>query len=71
MRITQQNAGRIAALTYSVGSTAAAVAFAAVAVIDGYDEVAVVGGAGWVFLLTMIILMPTVTPWIRSKARGG
>ena len=28
------------------------------------------GGSGWVFLLSMIILMPTVTPWLR-KLLGG
>jgi len=32
-----------------------------------YDWVARLGGAGWVFLLSMIILVPTVTPWIKRR----
>ena len=32
-----------------------------------YDWVARLGGAGWVFLLSMIILMPTVTPWVKQR----
>ncbi len=33
----------------------------------GYDWVARLGGAGWVFLLSMIILMPTITPWVKRR----
>jgi len=29
-----------------------------------------VGGSGWLFLLSMIILMPTVTPWVRKRLEG-
>jgi len=25
------------------------------------------GGAGWVFFLSMIILMPTVIPWVKRR----
>jgi hypothetical protein len=32
--------------------------------------VARLGGSAWVFLLSMIILMPTVTPWLRRRLRG-
>lgn len=68
MKITQENAGRIAALFYTIGSAVAALAFAVAALAGGFEAVAVIGGAGWVFLLTLIILMPTVTPWVRSRA---
>jgi len=29
--------------------------------------VARIVGSAWVFLLSMIILMPTVTPWLRKR----
>lgn len=32
-----------------------------------YTWVARLGGAAWVFLLSMIILMPTVTPWAKGR----
>jgi len=33
----------------------------------GAPPVARIGGSAWVFLLSMIILMPTVTPWLRKR----
>lgn len=68
MKITQANAGRIAVLLYTGGSLVAALAFFVAATIGDYDWVARLGGAGWVFVLTMIILMTTVTPWVRERA---
>ena len=42
--------------------------FLAATVLSGdYDWVARLGGAGWVFLLSMIILMPTITPWVKRR----
>ena len=44
--------------------------FLAATILSGdYDWVARLGGAGWVFLLSMIILMPTVTPWLKRRLR--
>jgi len=40
---------------------------AATSLSGDYDWVARLGGAGWVFLLSMIILMPTVTPWLKRR----
>ncbi len=41
------------------------------AVLTGdYSWVARVGGSGWLFLLSMIILMPSVTPWVRKRLAG-
>ncbi len=61
-------AGRISAAIYTSVSLAAALAFLLVTLITGdYSWVARIGGAVWVFLLCMIILMPTVTPWVRGR----
>lgn len=68
MKITRANAGRIAVVLYTGGSLIAALAFFAAATIGDYGWVARLGGAGWVFVLSMIILMPTVTPWVRERA---
>jgi hypothetical protein len=70
MRITQSNAGRIAAMLYTAGSLLASLAVFVAATIGGYDWVARLGGAGWVFILSMIILMPTLMPLISGRARS-
>ena len=58
----------ISALTYGGISTVAAATFLAGTVFTGdYTWAARIGGTGWVFLLSMIILMPTVTPWVKRK----
>jgi len=65
------NAGLISAVVYTTVSTLAAGIFFAVTVLAGdYSWVARIGGSGWVFLLSMIILMPTVTPWLRKRLEG-
>lgn len=68
MKITHENAGRIAAVLYTGGSLLAALVFFVAATVGDYNWVARLGGAGWVFVLTMIILMPTLTPWMRDRA---
>ena len=68
MKLTQENAGRIGALVYTGGSLAAALIFFTAAAAGGYGWVARLGGAAWVFALAMIILMPTVTPFLRERA---
>jgi hypothetical protein len=68
MRITQENVGRVSALVYTIGSLISAAAFFAAAALDGYGWVARLGGSVWVFALAMIILMPTVTPFLRERA---
>jgi hypothetical protein len=65
------DAGRISAVIYTALSLLAAGTFFAVTALTGdYSWVARVGGAAWVFLLSMVILMPTVTPWVRSRLEG-
>lgn len=68
MRITQENAGRVSALLYTSGALISAAAFFAAAGLGGYGWVARLGGSVWVFALAMIILMPTVTPFLRERA---
>ena len=53
----------------SIGlSVAGALAFVIAALASGEtDAVALAGGAAWVFLLSVIILLPTVMPWLRER----
>jgi cytochrome c biogenesis protein CcdA len=67
----EQRARYISALVYTAVSLLGAGAFLAATILRGdYDWVARLGGAGWVFLLLMIILMPTVTPWVKNRLGG-
>ncbi len=69
IRLTSANAGRVSAALYTGASLLAAGVFFLITVATGdYSWVARVGGAIWVFGLSMIITMPTVTPWLRSRA---
>jgi steroid 5-alpha reductase family enzyme len=62
------NVGLISAVVYTAVSALGAGVFFAVTVFTGdYSWVARVGGSVWVFGLSMIILMPTVTPWLRRR----
>lgn len=70
MRLEPKDAGRVSAVIYTGLSLAAGLTFLAVTLLTGdYPWVARVGGAIWVFSLSMIILMPTVTPWVRNRAK--
>ena len=71
MKFTADNAGRLSVAIYMTVSALAAGIFFAITVLTGdYSWVARVGGSAWVFLLSMIILMPTVTPWLRKRLGG-
>ena len=71
MSSVEWNVGPISAVVYTTASTLAAGAFFAVTLLTGdYSWVARAGGSAWVFLLSMIILMPTVTPWLRKRLEG-
>jgi len=59
--------GLISAMIYTAVSLLAAGTFFAITLAGDYGWVARLGGAGWVFLLSMIILMPTVTPWVKKR----
>lgn len=71
MKFTSEDAGRLSAAIYATMSALAAGIFFAVTTLTGdYSWVARVGGSVWLFLLSMIILMPTVTPWVRRRLEG-
>jgi hypothetical protein len=54
----------------TIALTAAGLFLAATTLRGDYTWVARLGGSAWVFLLSMIILMPTVTPWVRKRLGG-
>ena len=71
MKFRARDAGRLSAAIYGMLSALVAGIFFAVTVLTGdYSWVARVGGSVWLFLLSMIILMPTVTPWLRKRLEG-
>jgi hypothetical protein len=70
MKITQQNVAWVSAALYTGGSLLAALVFFIAALIGDYGWVARIGGSLWVFGLAMIILMPTVMPFLRDRARS-
>ena len=58
--------GPLSAIIYtSIAAVAAGLFLVATFSSNDYSNVARFGGAAWVFLLSMIILMPTVTPIVR------
>jgi hypothetical protein len=59
--------GAVAAVLYTGVSLLAALAFLIATLFGDYDWVARVGGATWIFLLCMIILMPIIIPWVRER----
>lgn len=62
----------VSALLYTPIALGVAGAFLLATVLTGdYTWVARLGGAGWVFLLAMIILMPTVTPLVKRRLASG
>ncbi len=66
----QRNATRISAVVYTLISLSAALAFLVIASISGeYTATAIYGGSAWVFLLSMIVTMPTITPWVKKRLK--
>jgi hypothetical protein len=61
---------RAAAVVYTTTSLVVALAFWLVTTFTGsYTHVARWGGAAWIFLLMMIVLMPIVIPWMKRHER--
>ncbi|TAK35973.1 MAG: hypothetical protein EPO21_04330 [Chloroflexota bacterium] len=60
--------GIISAVIYTSISLAASGLFFAITLAGDYDWVTRIGGTIWVFLLSMIILMPVVTPLVKNRA---
>jgi hypothetical protein len=62
---------RAAAVIYTAASFVVALAFWLVTTLTGsYTHVARWGGAAWIFLLMMIVLMPIVIPWMKRRERA-
>jgi O-antigen/teichoic acid export membrane protein len=62
-----QRVGLSSALTYAPISLAAAGIFLAITLNGDYTWVARVGGAVWVFILSMIISMPLITSYYKRR----
>ena len=65
-----KSVGLISALIYTGISVAVSGLFLAVTLAGNYNWVARIGGAAWVFLLSMIVLMPVVTPLVKKRYRS-
>lgn len=65
----KRSVGLISALIYGGISLVVALIFLGVTISGDYTWVARIGGAAWVFLLCMIILMPLVTSFIKKKVQ--
>ena len=65
-----KNVGFTSAVIYTGISLAAAGLFLVATMAGEYTAVERIGGTGWVFLLSMIILMPIITPMVKRK-RGA
>jgi len=63
-----RSVGSISALIYTGISLVTSGAFFLVTTLSGnYDWVTRVGGAFWVFLLSMIVSMPLVIPLVKKR----
>lgn len=61
------SAGFLSAIIYTSISLLAALLFLGVTLAGNYTWVARLGGAAWVFLLSMIVLMPIITPLVKAR----
>ena len=62
-----KSVGFISAVIYTGISATAAGLFLVGTLAGEYTLVERIGGVGWVFLLSMIILMPVVTPMVKRR----
>jgi len=62
-----KKAGPVSALIYTGASVVACASFLLATMAGDYTAVELIGGAIWVFVLSMIILMPLVTPAVKRK----
>ena len=67
----KKNVGFISAVIYTGISLLAAGLFLVGTLPGRYTLVERIGGVGWVFLLSMIILMPIITPLVKRKLGEG
>ena len=62
-----KSVGLVSALIYTGVSLVAAAAFLAATLAGTYTIIERAGGTLWVFILSMIILMPIVTPMVKKR----
>jgi hypothetical protein len=62
-----RNIGLASTLIYTTIALVASGLFLLVTLLGEYSWVSRLGGTGWVFLLSMIILMPLVTSLVKKK----
>ncbi|OGO30785.1 MAG: hypothetical protein A2Z29_03790 [Chloroflexi bacterium RBG_16_56_11] len=62
-----KKAGPVSALIYTGISVFTAGLFLVSTLVGKYTAIERVGGTGWGFLLSMIILMPVVTPLVKKR----
>ncbi len=62
--------GTISALIYTGISVLAAGLFLLGTLTGEYTVVERIGGTAWVFLLSMIILMPVITPLVKKRVKA-
>ena len=62
-----KNVGIVSALIYTAISVAASGVFLLATLAGDYTPVERIGGSLWVFILSMIILMPIVTPVVKRR----
>lgn len=62
--------GLVSGFIYTSVALAAAGAFLGVTLAGNYTWVARGGGTAWVFGLSMIVLMPIVTPWVSARVKA-
>ena len=62
-----KNVGLVSSVIYTGLSLLASGLFVLATLSDKYTAVERFGGGGWVFFLSMIILMPIVTPAVKKR----
>ncbi len=60
-----------AAIYSAISITASVLFFAAATVRGGYPDVARLGGAAWVLLLSFIVTMPLVTSAVKRRQKAA
>lgn len=66
-----KNVGFVSAVIYTGISLLSAVLFLLATLSGEYTVVERIGGTVWVFMLSMIILMPVVTPLVKKRLGGA
>ena len=57
-------------LSFGLALLLAGAFFAFTTLRGGYSPLARYGGAGWVFLLSLIVALPTITPVLKKRFKG-